>query len=147
MQLAARSTINRFPTLDQVQDAERTAIETEQPLFNRQWNDTPEARERLRDYLTGIGRVDLIPARERNDSEDPAPVSAPRATADHPTLIGDGKWRIEVRRGGGVILGISDGIISTTFRLPPYIALDIADALKHHGTEETWAFMRHTPAA
>ena len=44
MQLTASSNIERYATLKEVQEAERRAIETEHPLFNRQYNDTPEAR-------------------------------------------------------------------------------------------------------
>ena len=62
MQFAASSTIERYGTPVELGDAERTAIETEHPLFNRQHNDTPEAREHLRAYLAEAGRLDLMPA-------------------------------------------------------------------------------------
>jgi hypothetical protein len=62
MQLVASSTVERLKTLEDVQAAERKAIETERPLFNRLHNDTPEARERLRAYLDEIGRLDLLEA-------------------------------------------------------------------------------------
>jgi hypothetical protein len=61
MQFAARSAIERCDSPDELGDAERVAIETEGPVFNRQYNDTPEARERLRAYLEGVGRLDLMP--------------------------------------------------------------------------------------
>src|ERR1700677_2868246 len=61
MQLTASSNIERYATLKEVQEAERRAIETEHPLFNRQYNDTPEARKRLVAYLAEMGRADLLP--------------------------------------------------------------------------------------
>lgn len=60
MFLAARSAIERYPDAEALQDAERKAIKAEHPLFNKQYNDTPEARERLRLYLDEIGRPDLL---------------------------------------------------------------------------------------
>ena len=60
MQLAADSTVETLPNRAGVLAAERMAIETERPLFNVAHNDTPEARERLRAYLEGIGRMDLM---------------------------------------------------------------------------------------
>jgi hypothetical protein len=63
MQFAVRSAIERYGNAEEVGDAERMAIETEHPVFNLQYNDTPEARERLRAYLEEVGRLDLMPAR------------------------------------------------------------------------------------
>jgi prevent-host-death family protein len=60
MQFTARSTVERHTTLEDVKAAEQKAIETERPLFNRQYNNTPEARGRLRAYLNEIGRMDLL---------------------------------------------------------------------------------------
>jgi len=60
MQFAARSTVERHGSAESVARAEREAIETEHPIFNKQYNDTPEARERLRSYLEEIGRLDLL---------------------------------------------------------------------------------------
>ena len=60
MELAAHSTTEPFPSRAAVLKAERAAIEAEHPLFNVAHNDTPEARERLRAYLEGIGRMDLM---------------------------------------------------------------------------------------
>lgn len=66
MQFAVRSSIERHPGAGALAAAERAAIKTEAPVFNRQHNDTPEARERLRAYLEKAGRLDLLPAdRER----------------------------------------------------------------------------------
>ena len=56
MQFAARSTVERHGSDEDVTRAEREAIETEHPIFNKQYNDTPEARERLRSYPEPIGR-------------------------------------------------------------------------------------------
>lgn len=65
MCLAARSAIERYPSADALRDAERKAIEIEHPLFNVQYNDAPEARERLRVYLDEIGRPDLLSGPKR----------------------------------------------------------------------------------
>lgn len=65
MQFAARSAFERFGTPEELGDAERRAIMTEGPIFNRQYNDTPEAAERLRAYLEEVGRLDLLPVRLR----------------------------------------------------------------------------------
>lgn len=59
MTLAARSTIDRLPTRKAAEDAERKAIENEHPLFNKQYNDTLEARDRLKDYLTETGNDEI----------------------------------------------------------------------------------------
>lgn len=69
MQFTARSTVKRHKTLEDVKAAERLAIETEHPLFNRQYNDTPEAKERLRAYLGGLGRLDLLGPRDTSSIE------------------------------------------------------------------------------
>ena len=51
MQFTARSTVERRKTLEDVKRAEREAIETEHPIFNKQYNNTPEAKARMRMYL------------------------------------------------------------------------------------------------
>jgi hypothetical protein len=61
MQFAASSTIERHETPQGLAAAERIAIEAEHPIFNKQYNDTPEARRRLCDYLERVGRLDLLP--------------------------------------------------------------------------------------
>jgi len=60
MDFAASSTVQRYETLDDLMDAEREAIKTERPIFNKQHNDTPEAKQRLRSYLEQAGRLDLL---------------------------------------------------------------------------------------
>jgi hypothetical protein len=60
MQFAAYSKIERIAGRDEALRVERLAIETEYPIFNKQWNDTPEARERLRGYLAARGMPDLL---------------------------------------------------------------------------------------
>jgi len=72
MQFAASSTVERRGTLEDVNRAEREAIETEHPIFNKQYNDTPEARERLRSYLKEIGRLDLLDQRPADSDLIPA---------------------------------------------------------------------------
>ena len=60
MDFAARSAVERNPTRLDALDAERSAIETEHPLFNVQYNDAPEARKRLVEYLIAHDRLDLL---------------------------------------------------------------------------------------
>jgi hypothetical protein len=60
MQFTARSTIGRHKTLEDVRQAERAAIETEEPIFNKQYNNTPEAKARMHAYLETAGRLDLL---------------------------------------------------------------------------------------
>lgn len=80
MQFTARSTIERHKTLEDVKRAERVAIETERPIFNQQYNNTPEAKARMRGYLEGVGRPDLLPPAQEAQQK-----SAP-AAASHPVL-------------------------------------------------------------
>ena len=63
-ELVASSTVTRYPTRRAALEAERAAIKGEQPLFNKQYNDTPAARRRLRAYLEEIGRLDLLDRRK-----------------------------------------------------------------------------------
>lgn len=65
MQLTARSTVEHRETAEDAARAEREAIKSEHPLFNQRDNNTPEAKERLRAYLEGIGRMDLLAPPER----------------------------------------------------------------------------------
>ena len=51
MQFTSRSTVERHKTLEGVKKAERSAIRAEHPIFNKAYNSTPEAKERLRVYL------------------------------------------------------------------------------------------------
>lgn len=60
MQFAAEATVERYPTRQYSEWAERRAIKNERPLFNHQHNDTPEARRRLVEYLIEKGRTDLL---------------------------------------------------------------------------------------
>jgi hypothetical protein len=60
MDYAVRSTIARYPTRREAEDAERAAIKAERPLFNDIHNRTPEARKRLVEYLVEHGRIDLL---------------------------------------------------------------------------------------
>jgi len=59
-EFATRSTVERFLSRPDAERAEVAAIKSEHPLFNRQHNDTPEARQRLADYLLSKGRPDLL---------------------------------------------------------------------------------------
>jgi hypothetical protein len=69
MQFATRSAFERYGTPEELAAAEREAIEAEHPIFNKQYNDTPEARERLRTYLEEAGRLDLLPTRPLRTAE------------------------------------------------------------------------------
>lgn len=60
MDFAARSTIERFPTRSEAEDAERDAIRDEAPLFNIAHNDTPGMTLRLVEYLVKQNRLDLL---------------------------------------------------------------------------------------
>ncbi|MFI1194147.1 GIY-YIG nuclease family protein [Micromonospora sp. NPDC020750] len=57
---ARRCEVEPFPSRREAEVAEKAAIEQHRPLFNRQHNDTPEARARLVAYLIEHGRVDLL---------------------------------------------------------------------------------------
>jgi len=60
MEFAVRSTIARHATRPEAKEAETTAIKTEHPIFNKQYNDTPEARRRAVEYLIQHDRLDLL---------------------------------------------------------------------------------------
>ncbi len=60
MDFAARSVIERYPSRDAALNAEETAIRAERPIFNKQHNDTPEARRALVEYLIKRDRLDLL---------------------------------------------------------------------------------------
>lgn len=60
MDFAVSSTIERHSTRTAALDAEETAIKAERPIFNFQHNSSPEARQRLVDYLVKRGRLDLL---------------------------------------------------------------------------------------
>ncbi|MEU0493458.1 helix-turn-helix domain-containing protein [Nocardiopsis sp. NPDC006139] len=62
MDFAVRSTIERFPTRDEAEAAEREQIGAHRPLFNSQFNDYPERQKNLVEYLIGKGRYDLLAA-------------------------------------------------------------------------------------
>lgn len=60
MDFAVRSTIDRFPTREAAEDAERRLVMEKRPLFNVQFNDFPDRQKRLVEYLIGRGRYDLL---------------------------------------------------------------------------------------
>jgi hypothetical protein len=145
MRLTASSTVEWHETSEAVLKAEREAIEAEHPLFNRQWNDTPEAMERLTAYLTEIGRLDLM-------SKKPAGQPRPGGGAGLPdtaTHIIEGRWEIEIREvPGGIRVQVSDGAMSVTFSVRETVAQDIAEALKWHAVQVLHArfgFPRQVP--
>lgn len=59
-QFAIRCTVERYPTREDVESMERRLIAEKRPLFNHVHNDTPEARQRLVEYLVEKGRLDLL---------------------------------------------------------------------------------------
>lgn len=66
MEFAVTATIERYPTRAAALDAEEAAIKAEHPIFNKQHNDTPEARQRQVGYLIEHDRLDLLaPAASR----------------------------------------------------------------------------------
>lgn len=98
MQLAVRSTIGRYPSRDEALAVERTAIETEHPIFNKQYNDTPEAVARLERYLAKRGMPDLlkiisvevsIPVQEFRPKPPPVPARRPSTSPAPDTEAGN----------------------------------------------------------
>ena len=83
MQFAASSTIERYPTPGELAAAERGAIRTEHPIFNKRHNNTAEAKERLRVYLERAGRLDLLEPGPKMIAprELPDPWEGPRLSA------------------------------------------------------------------
>ena len=79
MQFAASSTIERYPTPDELRQAEREAIKAEHPIFNKHHNDTPAAKARLRAYLEQAGRLDLL-------EPGPKMINRPERTSTDPWL-------------------------------------------------------------
>lgn len=59
-EFADHSKVRRYPSRPEAEAAEKAAIEAERPLFNHVHNDTPEARQRLVNYLIKHGRTDLL---------------------------------------------------------------------------------------
>ena len=57
---ARRMEFEWLPNRVAAEGAERDAIRDEQPIFNRQHNDTPEARRRIGEYLQASERMDLF---------------------------------------------------------------------------------------
>lgn len=156
MSLAIRSTIERYGSLAEAGKAEREAIKAGRPIFNKQHNDTPEARERLRAYLEDIGRLDLL-SLECKEATPPFPVTGPaqigprlpRGIADVygwpctpeplPTQFGTDTYHIEIRHGRDVTLHLSSGALITKLPLDAELAWQLGDALKRHAEE---VFMR-----
>jgi GIY-YIG catalytic domain len=60
MDFAATSAIERHPTRAAALAAEEEAIKAEKPIFNKQHNSSPEAQQRLVEYLIKHNRVDLL---------------------------------------------------------------------------------------
>lgn len=65
-QFAAHSTVVRYRTRAILAEVEENRIRAEQPVFNRQYNDTEAARRRAVKYLIDADRLDLL---------QPAPIS------------------------------------------------------------------------
>lgn len=82
MQLTVRSSVERYANRREALDAERAAIETEQPIFNRQHNDGPEAIERLEKYLAEHALPELLPTPRAGLEPPPPLVTAEDAAAE-----------------------------------------------------------------
>lgn len=147
MELAVGSKIKRYGTAVEVLAAEEAAIKAEQPLFNVQHNDTPEAWARLWDYLDEIGRPDLLTPKQRRKPRPSKPAPAPKWPRGIADLYGQpcdeeprpvvaqlaaGAFTLEVRHIPSLTLEISAGGFRTVVPLTALMAFDLADALKHH---------------
>lgn len=153
MELATSSKIQRYATVDEVVATEAAAIKAEQPLFNVQHNDTPEAWARLWDYLDDIGRPDLLTPRQRRKAPAPEPRPAPewpRGIADlhgqpcddeqRPlnTLLRAGGFQVEVVHLPALALEVSAGAFRSVIPLTTMAAFDLADALQLHAWAAIW---------
>jgi len=57
---ADHAKVLHFATRKEAEAAEQRLVRKEKPLFNRDYNDAPGARQRLVEYLSGKGRLDLL---------------------------------------------------------------------------------------
>ena len=152
MELAAGSTIARYPSRREALKAERAAIWDERPLFNWQYNDTAAALARLRAYLTEIGRMDLFTHRapgtggtgELGQSKYRVQQGTPAPCPDHVEAEFD--YRVEVGHGldcfgqpvterGIVIVHVYDGKECAEIYLNADEARELAGALNDHAGE------------
>ncbi|GAA2347201.1 hypothetical protein [Dactylosporangium salmoneum] len=60
---ARRQDVEWFPSRAEAEVAERAAIRSEAPIFNKAHNASPEAAQRVVEYLTLRKRLDLLPAK------------------------------------------------------------------------------------
>lgn len=135
MELAARSTIQRYATEADVLDAEETAIKAERPLFNVTHNDTPEARERLRAFLAEIGRIDLLrPARNSLPSATDGEMPGWPQVANV-TRVGAGPFTFAVRHAPTMALEISADRFWVAIPINDPVAFDLSEALQKHAWE------------
>lgn len=101
MDFAASSTIERCETAEALAEAERTAIRTERPIFNKQHNDTPEAKERLRAYLERHDRLDLLtPGPKMIERHDPTATQESQDPWPDPALSPEEKARKDAYERG-----------------------------------------------
>ena len=151
MPLAASSAINRYKTRGDVQKAEQEAVEAEHPLFNVQYNDTPDAKERLKAYLEQIGRLDLLHPRRPVSTSEPDPTPAEVQEDAWPGIapivssFASASCHIEVRHAPHphVSLHVEAVGLDTTVRLNPDLALEVAEALRQHAWEALWSQTLH----
>ena len=103
MRLTARSAVVRLPSRRAALDAERKAIETEHPIFNRKYNDSPEAVERMEKYVAECGIPDLLTAKTEPPEWQPEASSQSsrpirkRQNGDFPTPMASPACGIQVR--------------------------------------------------
>jgi hypothetical protein len=118
MDLMARSEVARYPTRAEASDAEIEAITTEQPLFNKQHNDTAEARAWLSAYLREIGRTDLEPT---PDPRRLVPVQDQQIVPAAQVAGPSGDSRRDVVSVLGDVIGIIEAMQERTALLEPLV--------------------------
>jgi predicted GIY-YIG superfamily endonuclease len=102
---ADHAKVEHLPSRKRAETAERKAIETKKPVFNRTYNDAPGARQRLVDYLTEKNRLDLL----RNYRYGPIELAA-RTPGERPTFEEPVEYQRVIRLGGRlVVASVSPG--------------------------------------
>lgn len=140
MQLTARSTIERFPDRPEALAAEREAIETEHPIFNIQYNDSPEARDRRNAYIGQSPIAEIIAeSRRRADARnalavplEQSPKQAPQEPPQRPEPArGRSAMSIHLSATDGlpIIMTIDDGDDSIQLYLDDGIARAVSGSL------------------
>lgn len=98
---ADHAQVRHFPSRQKAEMEERRLIETQKPLFNRQYNDTPGARQCLVEYLTRKNRLDLLKQYRYG------PVALATRTADSPPITDPTGYQHVVRLDGRLVVASS----------------------------------------